>query len=593
MAVLSIVATVSAPRIAAATSLITGLYQLDYTQDTETKGADKKEVRMFKQSFELKYKGFFSPVVENEASFKVEQEVNSAAPDMMRLLPTVDLAFKGEYWDVRAGVKRTHENSDDPARNPKTTDNWFVEFFYRAPRRIPDLKAKYTLDTDFEEGATDTAKQGVILSSQYKPKDWLELKGDYSRDTTDDRRAADSDTVAEKTSGAVAVRRMISRKIKGEAQYQVEVDRGHTILDAGGSTNVKEDQTHTVKSLLSFRPFNDTALDGTYDYELKQNNVLGEHTLTTNIKGTLLQKIGKPFDVKGEFLRVITEQRHTADDNRKTEDTWTVELKAVFSKQLDFSFRRQDKHAVEDHADVTKSQRNGTVNDTVMWTGELAPFWRATASYDRIDTFTWDTVAREEAKTAIDTKYSLKTTFDFKAVNLLIDPSYDLTFKEDRVKPVNTETRDFKLKIAYKVLSTRTVEAKIDHTYGRKKDTAAQNIQRTDTTNANLMWKNMLPGWMFAIDLTRTASDTSEDDLPPDITSTFGFRADYAYEWLAINASYKYDKKSLTDDAETIDAKVGWITRDWDVSVTYTINNVLSAETDEKHSLTLTFKYNL
>ncbi len=590
---LLLAAAVSAPGVADAAPLVLGSYQLDYNRDVETKGSQVNDVRKAKQTLELKYKGFLSPVVANEATIKVEQEVTSNAADTVRFLPTLDLAFKGKYWETRAGVKRTEETTNEPGRNPKTTDNWFVEFFYLAPPRVPDLKAKYTLDTEVEEGTIDQRRQGIVLSSVYKPGEWLELKGDYSRDTMDDRLNRNSDTEEEKSTGAVAVRRMFGRKVKAEAQYSIELDRGATLREAGGSTNPKEDQTHKVKSMVAFRPFRDTSLDGSYDYELKQNKVLGEHTLTTNIKGAVGQKLGKPFDFKADFLRVVTEMRHTIDDNTKTEDTWTLDLKATFSKQLDFSLRHQDKHTVEEHVDVTKSQTTSTINDTASWTGELAPFWRASASYDRIDTYTWVVAASQEELTMVDTKYSLKSTFDFKAINLTLDPTYDISFKDDRLKPDKTESRDFKLKIAYRILRTRTVEARFDHTYARKTDTAAKNIQRQDSTNGNVTWLSPLPGWMFSFDLTRTATDTSQDDLPADITSTFGFKADYKYEWLTLNTSYKYDKKSLTDNAETIDAKVGWTAPRWDLSFTYTFNKVFSTELDEKYSITMTFKYNL
>lgn len=586
-------AAAAAPGVAGAAQLIGGSYQLEYNQDVDTKGAEVTEVTKFKQILEVKFKGLMSPVVANEVTFRVEQEVNSNAADTLRLLPMVDLAFKGKYWDAKAGVKRTEETSNEPGRNPKTTDNWYAEFFYLAPPHVPDLKAKYTLDTDFEEGTIDQRKQGIVLSSLYKPNDWLEFKGDYSRDTMDDRLNPNSDTEEEKSAGAVAVRRMFSPKLKAEAQYSVEIDRGATLVEAGGSTSTKEDQTHKVKSMVSFRPFRNTSFDGSYDYELKQNKVLGEHTLTTNIKATAEQKILKPFDVKGEFLRIVTENRHTVDDYTKTEDTKTLELKAWFSKQLDFSLRRQDKHTVEDHTDVTRSQTYSTLNDTVTWTGEMARFWKASASYDRLDTYTWNAFAAREEKTMVDTKYSLKSTFDFKAVNLALEPTYDIALKDDRLKPAKTETRDFKFKVAYKILSTRTVEARVDHTYGRKRDTLARNIQRQDSTNGNVTWTDPIPGWVVAFDLTRTATDTSQDDLPPDITSTFGVKLDYKYQWLALNTSYKYDKKSLTDDGETFDAKVGWAAPRWDVSMTYTFTKVFSVETDEKYSITLSFKYNL
>lgn len=568
-------------------ALITGNYEISWDQDVDKTATETTDVRKFKQVLEMKYKGFLSPVVENEATFKVEQEINSNAADTTRFLPTLDLGFKGKYWDAKAGVKQTHENSDEPGKNAKVTTNYFLEFFYLAPKSVPDLKAKYTLDTDEEEGVTDTAKQDITLSSVYKPNSWLDMKGDYSRSLSNDKLNVDTDVEDEKMSGTIGIRHFFSDKLKLSVEYDVEISRGATLLDAGGATNQKEDQTHTVKSTLGFRPFRDTNLDGSYDYDLKQNMVTGEHTHTQVAKVSADQKIGAPFDVKGEFLRNITEERHTDDDNVKTEDTITVDLKAKFSKQLDFSFKYQKKDTDEEHVDPALDTTSGSRIRNATWTGELAPFWKASATYDRTDTI------EKEILTTVDTKYSLKSTFDFKAINLTLDPTYDITLKDDKIEGKSTETRDFKFKFAWKVFTTRTMEAKVDHTYGRKTDTDADNIQRTDNSNANLTWKEPFPGWIFGFDLTRSATDTSEDDLEPDITSTFGFKADYKFEMLTMSTSYKYDKKSATDDSETFDMKFGWTAPRWDATLTYSFNKTFSEEIDEGYSISLVFKYNL
>lgn len=87
--------------------------------------------------------------------------------------------------------------------------------------------------------------------------------------------------------------------------------------------------------------------------------------------------------------------------------------------------------------------------------------------------------------------------------------------------------------------------------------------------------------------------DTSEDDLPPDITSTFGFKADYKFEQLMMSTTYKYDKKSLSDDSENFDAKIGWTAPKWDVSLTYTFKKTFSVALNEGYTISLTFKYNL
>ncbi len=565
-------------------SLVTGSYQLDWSQDVDRKDDKVTDVRTLKQTLELKYKGLLSPVVRNEITFKVEQEIKSDAPDITRFLPTLDLNFKGRYWEAKTGAKRTHENSDEPGKNPKITDAYVVELFYVPPRRVPDLKLKYTIDTENEEGVTDTRKDDLTVSSVYNLGEWLTIKGDYERIVSDDRLQPNADTKEQKKNLALGVRRAFFDTIKFDAQYTYEGTASYTVVDAGGTTNGKEDQKHTLKSLLSFRPFRNTTLDGSYDIDVSQNIAAGSHILTSTGKAVLSQKIGTPLDARGEFQRVITEDRHSADDKKAIEDTLTAELKAKFSKHLDFLVRYQDKKKDEVHLDPTKSKMDATTVLNATWTGELAPFWKAFVSYDKTDTF------GNEVKTTVDTKYSLKTTFDFKAINLVIDPTYDITLKEDLVTPENSEVRDFKFRVTYLILRTANLEAKIDHTYGRKTDSLAGNIQRTDNSTGNVVWINVLPGWTVGYDMTRTATDTSEDDLPPDIITTFAFKVDYVYRWITFNTSYKYDKKSLTADVETFDIKAGWVAPKWETSLAYTATKTFSELLDEGYTFTLLFK---
>jgi hypothetical protein len=570
-------------------AFISGSYEISWDQDVDKTETETTDIRRFKQTLDLNYKGFLSPVVENEITFKIEQEINSNAADTTRFLPTLDLGMKGNFWEAKAGGKRTQENSDEPGQNEKITDSFFIEIFYLAPENVPDLKAKYTLDTDFEEDATDTEDTEITLSSVYKPNDWLDLKGDYTRNESEDKINADSDTEDDKISGSVSLRHFLSEKIKLEAQYELDISKGATLLDGGGKTNQTDDWTQTVKNSLSFRPFKTTDLDASYDYDLEQDKETGEDTITRTTNVSATQKIAAFFDLMGEYNREVIEEKGTADDNERTIDEWTVELKAIFSKQLDFSIEYEKEDTDEVHDDPSLNTTSGTQTWSGTWTGDLAPFWKASASYDRTENF------EDDVTTTIDTDYNLKSTFDFKTINLTFEPTYDITETEDRqISPAEeTEIRDFNFKIAWKVFSTRTMEAEFDHTYGRITDSGADNIQRTDDTSANLTWTEPFPGWIFGFDVTRSATDTSEDDLPPDITSTFGFKADYKYEQLSMSLDTKYDKKSPTDDSMTVDAKVGWTAPRWDAELSYSFDKTFSDERDEGYSISLIFKYNL
>lgn len=568
-------------------SLLGGSYELTWEQDVDRTETETTNIRKLKQILEVNWKGFLAPVIENEATFKIEQEIDSDAADTTRFLPTLDLGFKGRYWEGKVGTKQTHENSDDPAENPKTTDTYAVEFFYLAPRRVPDLKVKYTVDKDFEEGTTDTLRQEITLSSVYGPTDWLALKGDYNRIVSDDRLNLDSDTEDEKINATAALRHFFSEKFKVETEYDLEITRGATLLDAGGAQNREEDQTHTWKNAVAFRPFEETDLSGSYDLDLKQDLTTGEHTQEDTLKVTVTQQVGKPVQLKGDYERVVTEDRHTVDDNRKTDETWTAEVRVKFSELFDATLKYELEDIDEVHVVAANSQFNGTETWTASWAGELTPFWKASASLEKIDTFDRDLL------TTVDTKTSYKSTFDFKAIRLTLDPTYDITKKDDRVGAESTTTRDFRCRIAYTLFTTRTMESKLDHTYGRKTDSGPGTIQRTDDSTWNLAWTDPLPGWLVSFDITRNATDTSEDDLPPDITSSFGFKVDYKADRLLLNSSYKFDKKSLTDNAEIFDFKVGWVAPRWDVSLTYEFDKTFSEERNEGYTVTLAFKYNL
>jgi hypothetical protein len=567
--------------------LIGGSYTFNWDDKVDKTDTGTTETRTYKQTLDIKYAGFLSPVIQNELTLKVEQERTADGENRIRVNPVLTLGYKGATWN--AGAKRTVEESNEPGKNQKTTDSYFVELFVKPARSaLPDLKAKYNLDQDFEKDTTDTSKHAFTASSIYRPMEWIQIQGDYSLNRTYDNLKPDSDTWDDKRSVGAGIRHMFSPKIKFNTEYKVEETRGATDLDAGGKTNEKNDITNTWKNTIAFRPFRDTNIDASYDFDLKQNMINDEHTLTQNIKAAASQRIGI-LDLKGDFSRAITELRHTADDNRKTEDTWTADAKLKFSKQLDFTLKYQDKFTDEVHSDATKNTTSASKISSGSWNGDLTPFWKATASYDRTDTYT------KEVKTTVDKKYSLKSSFLFKEVNVTLDPTYDITVKEDlqATPPATTDTRDFKCKLGWKFLTTRTIDAKVDHTYGRKTDSAANNIQRTDDTATNITWREPFPGWNFGFDATRAATDTSGDDLPPDVNSSFGFKGDYKMNQLALSTSYKYDKKRLTDNSETFDAKIGWVAPRWDVTLTYNFTKTFSQALNEGYTISLAFKYTL
>ena len=561
-----------------------GSYELNIDEVVDRTASGTTRAERAKNTLDLRYKGFLAPVIQNELSFKVEHFRDSTGPDTVKIFPAVFLGYKGSYWN--AGAKRTIEDSNEPGRSSSIIDTYFMEVFLVPPRRLPDFKGKYTLETNFQEGSTDMRKTAWNLSSNYRPYDFLDLKGDYARNLNDDRLRPDADTEEERISGTGSIRHFISEKIKLDVQYRVEKNTGATLLSGGGGKNQKEDETQTVKNLISLRPFRDTTIDTSFDGELKQNFVTGEHNVTGNFKVAGSQKIGVPYELKADAGRNVTETRHTADDNKKTEDAYTVDFRAKYSSMLDFSVKYLKKDIEESHPfDPTKNTTSGNEEWTASWVSQILPTLGASLSYDKNDTFT------NGIRSAVDTRYNMRVSLALKEIGVTLDPSYEIAFKNDLAAKRTSETRDFRVALTYKPIETRNVNSLISHTYARKEDSLAQNINRTDSTSGNITWRDPLPGWMVGFDVTRQATDTSNDDLPPDITTNFGVKASYKYRQLLFDTAFKYDRKNIGDDSESFDAKVAWVAPSWDASLTYAFKKTYSAAPNEGESIGFAFRY--
>jgi hypothetical protein len=618
--VVAIVAAMSAPAYpAGGKGLISGSYTLNWTQEVQKKDVSK-DTRTFKQALETKYVGFLSPLIENEISLKLEYDKSGDTPSEIRLYPIITLTYKGAYWN--AGSKRSIIN--DPSETQKVTDSHFVEMFYQPARfAMPDLKAKYLIDADSQAGVTDKFKQTITLSSAYQPVDWFNLKGQYN--FTDDRERFKKDpndksgtpvVREEKYNVTAGIRHFFSDKLKLNSEWKSEFTRNASYFDNGVAKldTVKEDQIHTMKNALAFRPFVDTAIDVNYDYDLKQTMVpkvepgqpaTEEHTLTYNAIVKVTQKIGTPVEVKGEYNRLKTDVRHNALPSINIDDAWTLEARGDFSKQILLNAKYTQHNILDDNPGAPNviPKHTGSIARSASWTGELLPVWKPSVNYDRTDTHD-HTIARGQFVKTSETKYSLKGPIDLKQLAATIEPSYDINIKNDytNVEPQLQEvisTRDFKLRLAKMLMQTRTMELKAEHTYGRKieyghRDGALNNVNRSDASTVNFAVKDVIPNLTGGVDITRTATDTSGDADAADVTENFAVKADYKYSALSWNALYKYDRSLRSDKTNkwSFDWKATWTARDWDLSLTYNQTKTLSFLRDESYKVGVDFKYN-
>ena len=78
---------------------------------------------------------------------------------------------------------KLRQPTTEPGKAAKITDSYFVEYFYLPKSNVPDLKAKYTIDTDSQEGVVDTRTDEATVSTAYRLSDWLDVKADFTHTT--------------------------------------------------------------------------------------------------------------------------------------------------------------------------------------------------------------------------------------------------------------------------------------------------------------------------------------------------------------------------------------------------------------------------
>jgi hypothetical protein len=591
----------SVPVPSAAEGVVQSTYTLTADGTQTWTGDTKTATQKYSHVLDLKYRGFLQPVVENEFTMKVEWNSGDDSTGYIKVTPDLTLKYKGSYWN--AGVKRGIEESTEPGKTAKYADKAFVEVILSPPRvTLPDLKAKYNVDKDYQKAQSDTVKHAFEVSTSVTPFEWLAIKGDWTRTLTYDRLKEDSDTEDERIAGSVGVRRLIGQNIRVQSEYRVEDSRSATLLTEGGTSNPKRDQNHTWKNALVFRYVPDGTFEVNYDYELKERMLTPkDHDQKRTYKAVLDQKfkILGELGFKGEFDRVETETAHkVGGDTLKTEDSWIGEVKTRPSKFADLSFKTTWKRTVDEAFGASTAPASTTsFQRSVSWNCDLLPFWKPTVSVDRTDTRAWSVAQQREVPSVVTTVYTMNGPLTIAIPVIEIAPTYTVTFTDDKLAETkqNTVIRDFTAKATAALLKTRTWEGRMDHTYARKVDTKEENVVRTDTTNFSLTARDAVPGWNFEVTVGRNATDTSGDDLGVDLTEALTLKADLKRDPFKLAVTYKYDR-TLTEgkfDKYSLDMTTGWVSRDWDLSLTGNYKQTMSPVLDKGTTVNLTFTYKL
>ncbi len=566
-------------------------FNYDLTIDRTDEGTETDQT--FNEILETKYSQYLLPLLKVDTSFKLEleNEFQSDAEDTTRFLPELETKGSGDFWELGVGWKRTRESNDLPFEAAKIDDTFFVELFLTPKIKFPDLKLKYTIDTSKQPPDLNTEDTSLELSSIYELGELAKFKIDYTRDESDDRVNADSDTLDETFETEEVVKYLFSDKLKMDFKHQYEDETGATLLDAGGKANEENRKTNRYRGRVEFRPFRDTRLSGDLDLEREKDKIEEKINDTRDYSVKFEQDIGEPISFKFQYEKSIDKEIGGISDFthiKDTEDDFTYELNLEFSSLLDFTAtyeRTLDR--LDDRVDDANDETTENRDFSFSWEADTETFLSLSFSYILSEDITNGKLESKEKRV------SVKPNLDFEDLNLRVSGDYTDTTTEDFTTTVPGKERDidFNLTIDYDTDITDKLSFSLSHRYGRRVEQPGKVIERDDDTTLDFTLDEPWPGSRFSMSVTRSATDRSQDESPPDINSTITFTWDHSMDPFDFSISYKYDKKKLTDNTETFDFGVGLSADALSMKFRYTFDKTFSDELNESHTVSFNFQY--
>ncbi|NIS76483.1 MAG: hypothetical protein GTO00_02400 [Deltaproteobacteria bacterium] len=562
-------------------------FEYDLTVDRSETGTETDQT--FSEIFELQYSQMLLPRldVDFKLILELENEFQSDGEDTTRFLPEAEIGGKAEYWELNLGAQRTRESNDQPFEPTSIQDSYFIEYFFEPSEKVPDLKLKYTVDTDEQGDDTDSQDTSFEVSSVYEFAKFLKLKVDYTRDESEDRITPDSDTIDEDLNTEETFKYVFSSNLKFDFKHQYQKTTGGTLLDAGGKTNETNTENNTYDGKVDLRLFEETEMGATYQFEREDDIIERGISESTDFELNFDQRIGEPIDFSFTYSRTIDEDISIDNNIRDTEDTFTYDVSMGFSNLLDFSIKYEKRDTdTEDRLAPANDKKIKADDISASWSADTETFMDLTVSYD------WSQEKENGIMTTKDRDLSIKSDLDFEAIRLQLTPEYTLTITEDLTKPSEQKSRniDFNFGLDYETEVTDRLRFSLSHAYGRSEEHPNKVIERDDDTTIDINLDEPWEGSNFTLTVSRTATDRSGDDSPPDITSTITFNWDHTMGPFDFSVNYSYDKNKLTDDSETFDVNFGWKGLNFDTQLKYSFDKTFSSELDETHNLTFSFK---
>lgn len=469
--------------------------------------------------------------------------------------PSVEATLVGQWWDLFGSWDETKTTNTDPAEGRTVESNWEFEAVVEPEYEIlPSFR--YNVQGDNQP----VIDKDVELIVEYTFLDKLDASLGLSRETSDVPEA-DKDTDGRTIEAELGLSHALTKAINFEADWSMDRDQSLTLTDDGEILSRDDTLANELRGLLEWNILDmvtaSVERDVQWDKTLSDPN--GANSGVLEVTDTWTGEIEVDHDLT-EALH-LNLAYNDERENARPVGAHTYTITRDYTAELAYapfewltvtpSFDRSDKTAWSKEPD---SPTDDTLDDTyeILWEYSL---WGDFLVLDVTRTweYSWKNGEKEKKKRSWDVNVEALPLY---VPNLEVTPTYSYTEDLETAPGKRTEEKTIEVDIGYEISLRDRLVLRLDHTYSRTQKWSSDpaermTIERTDDTEVTVTWDEFLRGMGLELSWVRDASDTSEDEKPPEIDYTYS--ATYDWEILAnytLGFEYNRDVKQMSEDTQ-------------------------------------------
>jgi predicted porin len=521
-------------------------------KDTTEEGTDRTQTT--EQSYAISYETEINPALLLALDFTLDITDEENDVSTREVTPSVDLGLEAVWWDFTANWERSKVSSDDPEQQTTVDETWDLELTTEPQGGVvPSTTAHYQRDENEEGGDTQTIDKTIEASLDYSVwEDRLGLTFDIAKDTSDDKVNPDSDTEDRSYNLEVTFDYDYGDNLAFTVEWSNDRQQSVTLSDDDDVLEKDDTLDNNLRGQIQYNLFDGLELTLDREIEWAKDLELGplETTDTWTGEAAYGASLTEAVDVDLDFSEERVNTDGTESDSDTTTRDYAVALDFAPFDNITFtsSFDRSDQ---TERFDDSSQENTDTVDD--QWEFELnAAFW-----YDQIEftiARTFSNTEEQGQKTEKNRDWDIDVTILFDGIpNLELSPEYTFTQTKDLLQDTTDEERIIDFGVGYEISLNDVLILTLDHTYTRTRKDPAEGqstIQRDDDTDLTLSWDEFLRGMSLELNMTRQASDESEDDKEAVIDYTYIFFNDTATTDI-YTISFEFTQDDLDDSEDT------------------------------------------